>query len=224
MYIKIDKLQKKYKGQIILNNISFQIQKGEICGLIGINGAGKSTLMKILMGITQKTSGEIYIDNSPWCRKNLEKMGGIIEKPAIYENLNAFDNLKVKALLYNINDKQIYETLNIVGLKNTNKKTMHFSMGMKMRLGIALAILNKPEFLILDEPTNGLDPLGIKEFKELIMKLKNNKTTILLSSHQLKDIAEISTHIIMINKGQIAYDGFFNSTEQLEKKFFEIIR
>lgn len=223
MNIKIENLRKEYAKQVVLNDISFQIKAGEICGLVGVNGAGKSTLMKILMGIVPKTSGDVYIDDKKWCREHLDKMGGLIETPPIYGNLSAFDNLKVKALINDIRNDRILEVLNIVGLENTKKRSAKFSMGMKMRLGIALAILNNPKILILDEPTNGLDPVGIKELKGLIKGLSQKGTTILLSSHQLKDVAEISDHIIMIEKGNISYDGACESTEKLERKFFEII-
>lgn len=223
MEIIVKDLKKEYGNQIVLENISFKIQSGEVCGLVGINGAGKSTLMKILIGIIKKTSGEILVDGKIWTTNNLEKIGAIIESPPLYGNLNAFDNLKAKALLNNIDDDRILEVLQMVGLQNNKKRVSKFSMGMKMRLGIGLAIINNPSFLILDEPTNGLDPLGIKELKNLILLLAKKGTTVLVSSHQLKDVSEISDHIVMINKGKIAYDGICESTEKLEKEFFNIV-
>lgn len=221
--IEIKNLCKSYAEQEVLKDISFDIQGGQVTGLIGVNGAGKSTLMKILVGIISKSSGEVLIDGSPWKRKDLDRISALIETPAIYENLSAFDNLKVKALLFGIDDGRILETLKIVGLENTKKKSGKYSLGMKVRLGIALALLNDPEFLILDEPTNGLDPVGIKDLKAIIRKLADKGTAILISSHQLKDVKDVSDHIVMINRGEIAYQGSVNSTEELEKVFFNIV-
>lgn len=223
MEVKIKELRKEYKNQIVLDDVSFNIKSGEVCGLVGINGAGKSTLMKILMGIISKTSGHIYINNEEWSRRDLGEMGAIIESPPIYGNLNAYDNLKVKALVNNVGDERIVEVLKIVDLENTKKKSENYSMGMKMRLGIGMAILHRPKFLILDEPTNGLDPVGIKDLKELIKSISNEGVSILISSHQLKDVAEVSDHIVMINKGKISYDGPCTSPEELEKEFFMIV-
>jgi len=221
--IEIKNLCKSYAEQEVLKDISFDIQGGQVTGLIGVNGAGKSTLMKILVGIISKSSGEVLIDGYPWERKDLDRISALIETPAIYENLSAFDNLKVKALLFGIDDGRILETLKIVGLENTKKKSGKYSLGMKVRLGIALALLNNPEFLILDEPTNGLDPVGIKDLKAIIRKLADKGTAILISSHQLKDVKDVSDHIVMINRGEIAYQGSVNSTEELEKVFFNIV-
>lgn len=223
MNIEIRRLNKIYHGQKVLKDMSFHMNRGEITGLIGINGAGKSTLMKILAGILPKTSGEIQIDGRAWRRKDLDRTGALIEQPALYENLSAFDNLKVKALLSGVADQRILETLDLMGLENTRKKSGNYSLGMKVRLGIALAILNKPEFLILDEPTNGLDPVGIKDLKRLIKKLAEEGTSILISSHQLKDVRDVSDHILMIDRGELAYEGRVNSTEELEKVFFNIV-
>lgn len=223
MEIIVKDLRKEYGNQTILEDISFKIKDGEICGLVGINGAGKSTLMKILIGIIGKTNGEILVDGKNWNRNNLDRMGALIESPPLYGNLSAFDNLKTKALLNNIDNNRILEVLQMVGLENNKKKAKRFSMGMKMRLGIGLAILNNPSFLILDEPTNGLDPVGIKDLKNLILSLAKKGITVLISSHQLKDVAEISKHIIMIDKGKVAYDGVCESTETLETEFFNIV-
>lgn len=224
MKISIENLRKEYDSRIILKDISFEIEAGEICGLVGVNGAGKSTLMKILMGIISKTDGSVLVDGKDWCRDDLDRMGALIEHPPIYGNLNAFDNLKVKALINGIGNERVLEVLKIIGLENEKKRASKFSMGMKMRLGIGLAILNVPEFLIFDEPTNGLDPVGIEDFKHLVGELSCGGTTVLVSSHQLKDVAEISEHVVMINGGEVAYEGRRKSTEELERAFFEIIR
>lgn len=221
--IEIKNLCKSYGEQEVVKDISFDIRGGQVTGLIGINGAGKSTIMKILVGIIPKSSGEVLIDSCALQRKDLDRISALIETPAIYENLSAFDNLKVKALLFGIDNNRILETLRIVGLENTKKKASKFSLGMKVRLGIALALLNDPEFLILDEPTNGLDPIGINDLKTLIRELADSGRAVLISSHQLKDVKDVSDHIVMINRGGISYQGSVDSTEELEKIFFNIV-
>lgn len=221
--MEIRSLSKNYSKQKVLKDLSFEMRGGEVTGLIGVNGAGKSTLMKILAGILPKSSGEIRIDGKAWERTDVERISALIEHPAIYENLSAFDNLKVKALLFGIEDARILEVLKIVGLENTGKKSGKYSMGMKVRLGIALALLNRPEFLILDEPTNGLDPVGIQDLKNVIRNLAKEGVAILISSHQLKDVKDISDNVVMIHQGEMAYEGKAPSTEELEKVFFEIV-
>lgn len=221
--MEVRALSKNYPKQKVLKDLSFEVRGGEVTGLIGVNGAGKSTLMKILAGILPKSSGEIRIDGKAWERTDVERIGALIEHPAIYENLSAFDNLKVKALLFGIEDARILEVLKIVGLENTGKKSGKYSMGMKVRLGIALALLNRPEFLILDEPTNGLDPVGIQDLKKVIRSLAAEGVAILISSHQLKDVKDISDNVVMIHQGEMAYEGKAPSTEELEKVFFEIV-
>ena len=203
MQITVKQLSKSYKDKTILDNITFTIESGTVSGLLGVNGAGKSTLMKILFGLVQKSSGEIRFDRS---YKNKHLLGALIEAPAIYHNLSAFDNLKTKALLYDIPDSKIFETLEIIGLSNTGKKKAgKFSLGMKQRLGIGMAILTDPQFLILDEPTNGLDPDGINELLDLIRSLKAEGMTILVSSHQLLEISKVADHILILDKGKIQY-------------------
>ena len=162
MQIQIKHIKKVFKDKEVLNDISFTIESGSICGLLGVNGAGKSTLMKTLYGLESQSAGEILFDGKTSKEiKDDKKFGALIESPAIYMNLSAFDNLKTKALLYDIPDETIRETLNLIGLANTGrKKAGKFSLGMKQRLGLGMAIITNPEFLILDEPTNGLDPDG----------------------------------------------------------------
>ena len=205
MQITVKQLSKSYKDKTILDNITFTIETGTVCGLLGVNGAGKSTLMKILFGLVQKSSGEIRFDRS---YKNKFLLGALIEAPAIYHNLSAFDNLKTKALLYDIPDSKIFETLEIIGLSNTGKKKAgKFSLGMKQRLGIGMAILTDPQFLILDEPTNGLDPDGINELLDLIRSLKAKGMTILVSSHQLLEISKVADHILILDFFNIVHGG-----------------
>jgi len=177
MEVSIKNVSKQFKDKQVLRDVSFTIESGSVCGLLGINGAGKSTLMKILYGLEQKDKGQISYDGR--IKTKRENIGALIENPAIYSNLSAFDNLMTKALLFDISKERIQQTLSIVGLSNTDKKRAgKFSIGMKQRLGIGMAILTRPNFLILDEPTNGLDPDGREELINLIIRLKRDGVTI----------------------------------------------
>ena len=224
MQITVKQLSKSYKDKTILDNITFTTKgladeatneqfEAEYRQALG--------LKKILFGLVQKSSGEIRFDGSS---KNKHLLGALIEAPAIYHNLSAFDNLKTKALLYDIPDSKIFETLEIIGLSNTGKKKAgKFSLGMKQRLGIGMAILTDPQFLILDEPTNGLDPDGINELLDLIRSLKAKGMTILVSSHQLLEISKVADHILILDKGKIQYDGENKNVDSLERLFFKIV-
>lgn len=225
MQIQIKHIKKVFKDKEVLNDISFTIESGSICGLLGVNGAGKSTLMKILYGLESQSAGEILFDGKTSKEiKDDKKFGALIESPAIYMNLSAFDNLKTKALLYDIPDETIRETLNLIGLANTGrKKAGKFSLGMKQRLGLGMAIITNPEFLILDEPTNGLDPDGIKELLDLINSLKQKEMTILISSHQLHEVSKIADDIVILHQGKIHYNQLNQDKQDLEKLFFSII-
>lgn len=225
MQIQIKHIKKVFKDKEVLNDISFTIESGSICGLLGVNGAGKSTLMKILYGLESQSAGEILFDGKTSKEiKEDKKFGALIESPAIYMNLSAFDNLKTKALLYDIPDEIIRETLNLIGLANTGrKKAGKFSLGMKQRLGLGMAIITNPEFLILDEPTNGLDPDGIKELLDLINSLKQKGMTILISSHQLHEVSKIADDIVILHQGKIHYSQPNQDKQDLEKLFFSIV-
>ncbi|SDQ15836.1 ABC transporter ATP-binding protein [Streptococcus equinus] len=225
MQIQIKHIKKIFKDKEVLKDISFTIKSGSICGLLGVNGAGKSTLMKILYGLESQSAGEILFDGKTSKEiKDDKKFGALIESPAIYMNLSAFDNLKTKALLYDIPDETIRETLNLIGLANTGrKKTGKFSLGMKQRLGLGMAIITDPEFLILDEPTNGLDPDGIKELLDLINSLKQKGMTILISSHQLHEVSKIANDIVILHQGEIHYNQPNQDKQDLEKLFFSIV-
>lgn len=225
MRVKVTNLQKSYKDRDILKDISFTIKSGTICGLLGVNGAGKSTIMKILFGLEKPSSGNILFDEKTpqEIKKSDEKLGALIESPAIYMNLSAFENLKTRALLYDIPDSKIKETLTLIGLADTGrKKAGKFSLGMKQRLGIGMAIITNPEFLILDEPTNGLDPDGIQELLELITSLKRQGMTILISSHQLHEISQVADDIMILHNGEIRYNQL-NHHQDLENLFFTIV-
>ena len=190
--IQTKNLNKSYKKQEVNKDISLLVPKNSIYGLLGPNGAGKSTLLKMLTGMINPTSGEIIYKEKPWSRNDLLEIGSLIEQSPIYENLTARENLKVRTLLYNLPDSRIEDVLEIVNLTNTgNKKAGKFSMGMKQRLGIAIALLNNPKLLILDEPTNGLDPIGIGDLRELIKSFPKKGITVIISSHILSEVEQI---------------------------------
>ena len=202
-------LNKKYKDIQVLNNINIKINQGEIFGLIGENGAGKTTLIRILTGLSMSTGGELKLFGKSnkkelyFCRR---RIGCIVESPALYFDMTAKQNLEVQRIQKGIPDRNnIDEVLSIVELDDTgNKKVKNFSLGMKQRLGLAIALLGDPELLILDEPINGLDPTGIKELRELLIKLnKENGITIIISSHILSELHKFATSYGIIHKGKL---------------------
>ena len=208
--LETNNLEKRYKDFKALNHANIHIEKGSIYGLIGKNGAGKTTLIRIICGLQEPTNGKysIYgIDNSNGDITNARKrMGAIIETPSIYGEMTAKDNLIEQYKLIGMPSLDgIDEILKLVGLSNTGKKkAKNFSLGMKQRLGIALALANNPDFLILDEPINGLDPQGIIEIRELILKLnKEKRITVLISSHYLDELSKIATHYGFLDNGAI---------------------
>ena len=218
-------LTKKYKNGIALNNVSIQVEKGTVYGLLGPNGAGKSTLLKIITRAIPKSSGKVMFENHLLDADDVKKIGAIIEHPAIYPNLTAYENLVVITTLLNIDRKKIDKVLSMVSLTNTGKKlAKEFSLGMKQRLGIAMALINSPLLLILDEPTNGLDPVGIQELRELIKTLSGQGITIILSSHILSEVGQIADKIGILNKGRLSYEGQNTDSSKLEDLFMEIIR
>lgn len=207
-----------------VRNVSLQIERGSIYGLLGPNGAGKSTTLKMLVGLLRPTGGRIILDGRPWQRESLSKIGSLIESPALYGNLTAEENLLVHTRLLKIPKTKITEVLETVNLKNTGKKRVsQFSMGMKQRLGIAAALLNDPELLILDEPTNGLDPFGIQELRELIVSFSEKGMTVILSSHILSEVAQVADTIGIISGGKLLFQGMPDSDENLENFFTEVI-
>lgn len=218
-------LCKSFKGQQAVNNVSLSIQEHSVYGLLGPNGAGKSTTLKMLTGMLRPTSGEILFQGKPWTRKDLAHIGALIESPPLYENLTARENLKVRATLLGLPEARIDEVLQLVDLTNTGKKLSgQFSMGMKQRLGIAIALLHNPKLLILDEPTNGLDPIGIQEQRELIRSFPEQGITVILSSHILSEVEQIADHIGIIAGGILAYQDAITPGESLETLFMQIAR
>ncbi|MFM0854803.1 ATP-binding cassette domain-containing protein [Streptococcus suis] len=217
--LSTQELSKQYGKQKAVQQVSLTINKGEICGLVGENGAGKTTLLRMLSGLISQTSGTIT--SSKDCR-----IGALIESPALQPNLSAIDNLRYMALQLNLKqaDEKILETLAIVGLEEVDpkKKSKDFSLGMRQRLAIALAILDDPDFLILDEPINGLDPVGIKEMRSIILNLRNQYgMTILISSHILSELEMVVDRYIIMHKGLIVKEFSKQELEQsLEEQLY----
>ena len=225
MILKTIDLCKSFSGQMAVNNISLNIEKNSVYGLLGPNGAGKSTTLKMITVILKPTSGSIEFDGHLWKRNDLEHIGALIEMPPLYENLTAYENLKVRTTLLGLDDARINEVLQIVQLTNTGKKRAgQFSLGMKQRLGIAIALLNHPKLLILDEPTNGLDPVGIEELRELIRSFPAKGITVILSSHILSEVQQTADHIGIIADGILGYEGKLNANENLEQLFMDVVK
>ncbi len=201
-------LYKEINDKEILTNINLKLEEKDILGLIGPNGSGKTTTIKTILSLQKITKGEIFIDNhniKTDYKNAISQVGAIIENPDLYTYLTGLENLLIPAAIYNINKERIEEVINLVGLsQRINDKVSKYSLGMKQRLGIAQAIIHKPKLLILDEPTNGLDPEGIKELRSLLLKLKEQENmTILISSHNLKELETICNKIAIIKQGKI---------------------
>ena len=225
--IETKNLTKQYGTQKSVANLNIHVQKGRIYGLLGRNGAGKTTTMKMLLGLTQPTSGEVIIWGKPLQtnqKKLLPRIGCLIESPGFYPNLTATENLRIFAALRGVpNRNAIKNTLDLMGLPYKDKKLFsQYSLGMKQRLAIALAIMHDPELLILDEPINGLDPIGIAEVRSFIRDLCNERgKTILISSHILSEIALLADDIGIIDHGALLEE---ESLEELETKSSKHIR
>ncbi len=202
-------LAKKYGGTMALDHIDLSLRRGEIYGFIGENGAGKTTMIRLITGLSFPTKGQITLfgkTGEKELQKQRARIGCMVETPALYKNMTAEQNLEAQRIQRGIPDKEcISETLKLVGLTDTGKKTVrHFSLGMRQRLGIAMALLNDPEFLILDEPINGLDPSGIVEIRELMKRLNRERgITLLVSSHILSELYQTATRYILLHKGCI---------------------
>lgn len=223
--LKTDNLCKYFKKQKAVDNVSITVRENSIYGLLGPNGAGKSTTLKMITGMLRPTNGKVLFNGHDWTRKDLEQIGALIETPPLYDNLSAAENLEVRAKLLDVPKARIDEVLEIVDLQNTGrKKAGQFSMGMKQRLGIAIALLNNPKLLILDEPTNGLDPIGIQELRSLIRSFPSQGITVILSSHILSEVQLIADDIGIISNGILGYEGQMNKDEDLENLFIEVVR
>lgn len=217
-------LTKIFHGQTALAGVSLRVQRGTVYGLLGPNGAGKSTTLKLITGLLMPTRGEIIFDGAPWSRAALAKMGALIEGPALYANLTAQENLRVHTQMLGLPASRIGEVLETVGLTDSGRKRAgQFSMGMKQRLGIAIALLNDPALLILDEPTNGLDPFGIQALRELIASFPAQGITVVLSSHILAEVAQVVDEVGIIAGGRLLFQGVPPAGEDLERFFTETV-
>jgi ABC-2 type transport system ATP-binding protein len=221
--LSIKNLNKRYGSLQALKNVSFTIQKGHVYGILGPNGSGKSTTLGIVLNVVNKTSGEYsWFDGRLETHEALKKVGAIIERPNFYPYMSAAENLKLVCKIKNINYDKIDEKLELVGLQERkNSKFSSFSLGMKQRLAIASALLNDPEILILDEPTNGLDPQGIHQIRDIIKKIALQGTTILLASHLLDEVEKVCSHVLVLRKGEVLYSGRVDEMTANEG-FFEI--
>lgn len=221
--LKTHNLNKKYGNKLVTNNINLTINRGDIYGFVGKNGAGKTTLMRQVLGMAFPTDGSIQLFDGEPLDSARKKIGSLIEAPAVYKKCSAYENMKRFAYLCDTSDKQIKEILDYVGLANTgNKAVGQFSLGMRQRLGIAIALLGSPEFLILDEPINGLDPTGIIEVRDLILRLNQDKSiTFMVSSHLLEELSKIATCYGFISEGRLIEEV---SAEELAVKCSDRVR
>ncbi len=207
--LNIQNLTKNFGPLTAVNNLSFTIEKGNVYGILGPNGSGKSTTLGIVLNVVNKTSGEFqWFDGNTSTHDALKKVGAIIERPNFYPYMTAAQNLQLVCKIKDVSDEKIVEKLQLVGLEDRkDSKFSTFSLGMKQRLAIASALLNDPEILILDEPTNGLDPQGIHQIREIIKKIASQGTTILLASHLLDEVEKVCSHVVILRKGVSLYAG-----------------
>lgn len=208
LILHCENLNKRFGKKQIISDVSFDINAGEIVGFVGMNGSGKTTIIKLLLNLQHKNSGKVIIngfDNETNYVESIKKVGAIIETPSFYENLSGRKNLKLKLRMYkDINDNDMNEIINLVGLTNRiDEKVSKYSLGMKQRLGIALSLLNNPNLLILDEPTNGLDLEGFTMLRDILKKLQNKGVGILISSHILNELDSICNKVCIIKDGKI---------------------
>jgi len=207
--LTLNNITKKFGPITAVKDLSFTIEKGNVYGILGPNGSGKSTTLGMVLNVVNKTSGDFHwFDGSDSTHEALKKVGAIIESPNFYPYMTAAQNLNLVCKIKNVNQAKIDEKLEVVGLLDRrDSKFQSFSLGMKQRLAIASALLNDPEILILDEPTNGLDPQGIHQIREIIKKIASTGTTILLASHLLDEVEKVCNHVIIIRKGIKLYSG-----------------
>ncbi|WP_425236298.1 ABC transporter ATP-binding protein [Ulvibacterium sp.] len=207
--LTVNKLTKKFGYLTAVKDLSFSIEKGNVYGILGPNGSGKSTTLGIVLNVVNRTSGDFsWFDGNTSTHEALKKVGAIIERPNFYPYMTAVQNLKLVCKIKEVSEDKIEEKLELVGLLDRkNSKFRAYSLGMKQRLAIASALLNDPEILILDEPTNGLDPQGIHQIREIIKKIASKGTTILLASHLLDEVEKVCSHVVILRKGEKLYSG-----------------
>jgi lantibiotic transport system ATP-binding protein len=211
------------KGAKTLHDVNLFVPKGSVYGFLGPNGAGKTTTLRLLLGLLKNQQGKLEIFGKEFGSHRIEilkRLGSLIEQPSLYLHLTAKENLDIYRLIYKVDKNRINEVLKIVGLEYTGKKkAKQFSLGMKQRLSIAIALLHQPELLILDEPTNGLDPNGIIETRELIKKLnKEHNTTVIVSSHILNEVERMASHVGIIHKGKMLFQGTLTELQQMKSR------
>ncbi len=221
--VETKQLSKKFGKDFAVNNVEIQIRKGEIYGFLGPNGAGKTTTIRMLLGLMRPTKGSVSVFGKDLKKEKipiLKNVGSLVENPSYYPHLTAIENLEAQRKILGVPKSRMNDVLEIVRLTNAaNKKVKGFSLGMKQRLGIAAALLHQPELLILDEPTNGLDPSGIIEIRELIKKLpKEQNMTVLISSHLLSEIDQIATTVGIISKGEMIFQDSIDAMRKLAQQ------
>ena len=212
-------------AQTAVDHVSLHVEEGKVYGLLGPNGAGKSTTLKMVTGVLHPSEGQMLFEGRPWRRDDLYRIGSLVEQPPPYQNLTARENLRVRTTLLGLPEERIDEVLGAVGLTDTGtKRAGRFSMGMRQRLGIALALLVHPRLLILDEPTNGLDPIGIEDLRGLIRSFPKQGITVLLSSHILGEVQHTADAVGIIVGGRLAYEDALHKGEDLEALFMNVCR
>ena len=212
-------------AQTAVDGVCLHVEAGRVYGLLGPNGAGKSTILKMVCGMMRPTEGEVLFAGRPWKREDLYEIGSLIEETPIYPNLTARENLRVRTTMLGIPEARIDEVLATVGLEDAGKKRAgRFSMGMKQRLGLALALLARPRLLVLDEPTNGLDPIGIEELRDLIRGFATDGTAVLVSSHILSEVQLMADRVGIVYRGRLAYEGDLGEGQDLEELFMDVCR
>ena len=215
-------------NEIVLNDVNLQVIESSIYGFLGPNGAGKTTTLKLILGLLKKQQGEIVVFGKSMENDRtgiLKNIGSLIESPSLYLHLTATENLSLLQRIYQCPKKRIQEVLQLVGLADTgNKKTVKFSLGMKQRLSIGIALLHNPKLLILDEPTNGLDPTGMIEIRELLLRLNADQgTTIIISSHILAEIERLVTHVGIISKGAMVFQGTLDALKNKQQQRLSVV-
>ncbi|MNK00343.1 putative ABC transporter ATP-binding protein YxlF [compost metagenome] len=220
--LEVKDLVKSFKQVRAVKSINLNLHKGEVLGLLGPNGSGKTTTLAMLLGILHPTSGSFSWFNNGTKDENRKRIGSLLETPNFYPYLNAYDNLKVVGTIKNVVNlpEKIDSVLELVDLKERGKRSFRtFSLGMKQRLAVAAALLSDPEVLVLDEPTNGLDPQGIVEMRQLIIEIARQGKTIILASHILAEVQVICSHVVILREGEMVYNGSMNSLLNQEQAF-----
>lgn len=220
--LEVKDLVKSFKGVNAVKSINLELHKGQVLGLLGPNGSGKTTTLAMLLGILHPTSGSFSWFNNGTKDENRKRIGSLLETPNFYPYLNAYDNLKVVGTIKNVTNlpERINAVLELVDLKERGKRSFRtYSLGMKQRLAVAAALLSDPEVLVLDEPTNGLDPQGIVEMRQLIIDIAKEGKTIILASHILAEVQVICSHVVILREGEMVYNGSMNSLLNQEQAF-----